>query len=284
MAYIDIASDLHAEMNCPDMQWPTDAHDSDLLLAGDVGRIASGSWLVALTAAAAHYRHTYVVLGNHEYYNSTRHTTAELEARAHAEAAALPNVTLLQRDVAVTAEGIAILGCTLWSDTRGHEATVEKAVADYRLVWTVGDNGHGSSKRRVVPADTSAWWERDAAWLTATLAEQTRPAIVLTHHGPHLRLNPPQYARSLLTAAFVSHVPLPRAKVLFSVSGHTHGRLRVTTEQGVPCIAHCLGYRGEFVRGYAPLRVSLSTGDMVPVPVPISVPDSGANMEDVEFV
>src|SRR6185312_17239095 len=104
-ACMDLASDLHVEFGPPAVAWPTDADAAgvDLLLPGDVGRVMDGSFLRGLTEAASHYRHVFAVLGNHEYYNAGKHTMEEVEAAARAQVAALPNVTLLQREAVRTA-------------------------------------------------------------------------------------------------------------------------------------------------------------------------------------
>lgn len=169
--FLDVASDLHYEMpgGAPRIEWPADAGGLDLLLAGDVGRVTDGSFLRGVADAAARYRHVYAVLGNHEFYNSSGRAMDEVAAAAAAQAATLPNVTLLQRGAATTADGVRLLGCTLWSDTRGAADAVEAAMADYRLIWTRGAGKYGGSVRRATAADTSAAWAVDAAWLQGAI-------------------------------------------------------------------------------------------------------------------
>lgn len=258
--YIDLASDLHAELAPPAVAWPGDAAEHDLLLAGDVGRVMGGSFVRAVADAAERYRHVYVVLGNHEYYNAGRHTMEEVDTVARMQVTVLGNATLLQRDTAVTAEGITVAGCTLWSDTRACAPLVEAALADYRAIWVAGTGKYGGTARRVTAKDTSAAWERDATWLAETLAAARTPAIVLTHHGPHPACNPPDHAGGVLTPAFVSRLPLPPTAVAFVASGHTHGRVCAVTEEGVPLRSWCLGYAKELPGPYAPLRIHARTG------------------------
>lgn len=284
-ARFHVASDLHAELGKVDVEsWPW-ALDTDLLLAGDVGRVSDRSWLTAVARIAAKYRHVWIVLGNHDVYNAARHTPADIDAHAAEQTKQLRNVTLLQRGAAVTPEGVTILGCTLWSDVSGHEADVGAMLLDYRAIWVADAGSKYGGKRRMTPSDSTAWWRRDVEWLREALRDAKKPTIVLTHHGPHTRLNPPAYADSPVTAAFVSDLPfaLPPDRVVAAVSGHTHGRLCVATDEGVPLVAHCLGYRGELAGPYAPrlLTVDLATGAVTlgpPAPLPKAA-EAGAGAE-----
>jgi hypothetical protein len=245
---MDIVSDLHYEFGTPSVVWPCDAAQHDVLLAGDVGCVMDGSFLRGVWSAASRYRHVYVVLGNHEYYNAWRIPMEEVERKARGYAKAFGNVTLLQREAVTTADGVRILGCTLWSDTRHCAKTVEAAMNDYRRIWT--------DKGLITAEDTSRMWERDVAWLRTQLEAECSgaPVLVLTHHGPHPACNPPAYADSKLIDAFVSRAPIPWSKVSVSVSGHTHGRLHVFTEEGVPLLSNCVGYPREIPGPCRPLR------------------------------
>lgn len=258
--FLDLVSDLHAELGAPAVKWPSDAATRDILLAGDIGRVCDGSWLAQIKLVTAEYRHVYIVLGNHEFYNCSRKTVEEVEAIAREQISTVPNATLLQRSAATTKDNVKILGATLWSDARGQAAAVEASLSDYRRVWVAGDNGYGGTRRRATVADTSAMWERDVAWLQRALKDEPSPVVVLTHHGPALACNPPQFADNPLSSAFVSEVALPSDKVTLAVSGHTHGRVQAVSATGVPCVSHCLGYPGEIDGAYSPLRLRFVDG------------------------
>jgi predicted MPP superfamily phosphohydrolase len=266
---VHVASDLHVELQTRDAikdarayAWPLAPHE-DLFLAGDVGRVTDGSFLRALAHVAQRFRHVYVVLGNHEYYNSARRSMAEIESIAAAQVGVISNVTLLQRGRTTTAEGVVVLGCTLWTplldapcaDVRA----IEAAVSDFKRIWVpstsedVGTRGfHGGSTRRLCARDVDAFFRRDRDWLLKELhvvRERNERVIVLTHHGPHPLCNPPEYATSGLQAAFVcgsaDDVPMSPDHVLVAISGHTHGRGDLRAPSGVRLVAHCQGYAGE---------------------------------------
>jgi hypothetical protein len=75
------------------------------------------------------------------------------------------------------------------------------------------------------PEDSAALFERDARWLDAKLdAAHEGPTVVITHHAPSPKSIHPRFARSLLSACFVSDAErlLGESRVQLWVHGHTH--------------------------------------------------------------
>lgn len=255
-----LASDVHAELDVKDraiVDWGRHP-ECDIVLAGDIGRISdrNGTWAATITEVSSRYRHVFIVLGNHELWHS--HKTREALVReARAFVATLPNATLLDRDVAHTLEGVRIAGCTLWSpatdDTRHR-------VNDFRHIHKVEVTGRGPRYCCITPADMRLWYEWDSTWLASTLDADTEPRcdVVVTHHAPLPCMNPPAYADSPLTSAFVADMTgdVDWRKVPLWLSGHTHGRMERSYE-GCRLVAHCAGYGHEFSGVYTPLAIDV---------------------------
>ena len=75
------------------------------------------------------------------------------------------------------------------------------------------------------PQDAAALFEQNASWLDARLGTAHEgPTVVITHHAPSCNSVHPRFARSLLSACFVSDAErlLGGSRVQLWVHGHTH--------------------------------------------------------------
>ena len=75
------------------------------------------------------------------------------------------------------------------------------------------------------PEDSVALFERDTRWLDGRLdAKHDGPTVVITHHAPSRQSVHPRFAKSLLSASFVSGAErlLGGARVQLWIHGHTH--------------------------------------------------------------
>ena len=219
---IAYASDLHLEFgrNLAALLPATLAADV-LVLAGDL-ETDPRHLAAQLRRARQRLPATFpiiLVLGNHEYY-----WHAFPDALAHYRQAVrdIPHVHLLECE-AVTLQGVRFLGTTLWTDfadwQRSQNCEIE--MMDFRVV---ADSATGKpiTAARILRAHQESW-----AWLAGALAEDAdQPAVVVTHHAPSFRSNPPRFAGSMIAGGFCSDKDrdlqaLPCPPVAW-IHGHLH--------------------------------------------------------------
>ena len=82
------------------------------------------------------------------------------------------------------ANGIRILGTTLWSHVRPKSvATVEAHLSDYTSIMAE----EGERGRTITAADTNAWHQEELEWLQGELETarcRGESCVVMTHHAP----------------------------------------------------------------------------------------------------
>lgn len=216
-----------------------------LALCGDVGVLSQGTgtaqYAELLRYCAAHWKHVFIVAGNHEAYGSS---VSEAHGRLRAMSAALGNVSFLERDFAdIAGCNLRVLGCTLWSFVPPeHEAEVSHRVNDYALIRVSSED---AGSRRLSIADTNAWHEEAVHWLAVELdraRQEGKRCIVLTHHGPTAGSNA-QYRNSTINCAFETDLTwLVHAPPLLAwFFGHTHVSSERTMD-GVLVKSNQLGY------------------------------------------
>lgn len=284
---IQYASDLHLEFYDKSAFQPMLRPVAPILaLAGDVGRPDKRTYRDFLQYCSRNWRDVFVVAGNHELYNSRavvshtpRFAESEFYNSHHADswkhmpvtsvdtaqkrlegcaaiASEFSNVHFLNRQ-RVNRDGIAFLGCTLWTDlSQGGAAEANQIMSDYRLIAVPGSEG----KPMPITLDiTTAWHWKDRAWLDAEISaceEEGRPAVVITHHLPTYDLVSSRYLENPLNAAFASHADeLIRPPVRAWIAGHTHCGAHRTWrhEDGSATlgVVNPRGYPGEAGTGYS---------------------------------
>ena len=275
---IQYASDLHLELYDKSAFQPMLRPVAPLLaLAGDVGRPDKRTYRDFLQYCSRNWRDVFVVAGNHELYNSRhagdwRHMPVGSVETAHERLAAcaaqtreFPNVHFLNRG-RVDSDGVAFLGCTLWTDlSQGGAVEAGQMMNDYRFVAVPGAEG---KPEPVTPDVTSAWHWKDRAWLDAEISaceEEGRPAVVITHHLPTYDLVSARYRGNPLNPAFASRADeLIRPPVRAWIAGHTHCGAHRTWRHADDSVTlgavNPRGYPGEQGTGYSrEIFVDIST-------------------------
>lgn len=254
---IAVLSDLHLEFysdpvvarTCPVPV--TEADASRLAKAADVVVLAGDVHVgpAGVEWAASMWPETPVVyvLGNHESYFHREWSETLAACR---EAAKATTVHVLENEEAVV-EGVRFLGCSLWTDLAANgtpvlsEEAVWHGLADYRQIKHEG--------RRLQPGDTRAWHLASRAWLTDRLTEGQ--AVVVTHHGPHMDTQPPQFRYGKLAPGFSSDLSaLFGPNLPLWICGHTHFCCDFEID-GTRIVANQAGYPHEPVDGFDPLRI-----------------------------
>ena len=243
---LHVLSDLHLER----AGFEVPAVDADVLvLAGD---IANGIDGIEWAQSVAGGRPVLYLAGNHEFYG---HDFPGLITELH-EAARGTGVHVLE-DGEVVLDGVRFLGCTLWSDfafagedqvTHSMELC-ERIVNDYKMIRV----GH----QTLSAAHTRAVHEVSRGWLADRLeAAHDGPTVVITHHAPLIRGEPPSAVLRAIAGAFASDLtPLMSGdRVPLWIYGHTH-RAADTEHAGTRILSNPRGYPGEPVEGFDPARV-----------------------------
>jgi predicted phosphodiesterase len=213
---LNILSDLHLSQS--GLEPP--ATDADLvILAGDIARPEQ-----AIEWASGLGKPVLYVPGNHEFYGSSIPGTLD-RLRRLCEGSI---VRMLDGDE-VHISGVRFLGATLWTDFllygegEGHQSAVAAAdgfMRDYRRIHV-----DEAASTLFTPAHSAALFARDAAWLSARLAQPHPGAtVVITHHAPSPRSIHPRFAGAPLNACFVSNAEhlLDGRRAQLWIHGHTH--------------------------------------------------------------
>jgi predicted phosphodiesterase len=213
---LNILSDVHLSsgpLKLPDT-------DADLvILAGDLGRPkAAASW------ASGFAKPVLYVAGNHEFYgHSIAGTIKELK-----QACAGTNIRVLDSDEVIVG-GVRFLGTTLWTDFRLFGEGAKRAAAVEEAVRSMRDFSRirlgETSAVCFSPADATALFTIQAAWLASKLAEPfPGQTVVITHHAPSRKSIHPRFADSLLNACFASDAEhlVDGKRACLWIHGHTH--------------------------------------------------------------
>jgi hypothetical protein len=268
---IQYASDLHLEIGThfvgPALLKPV---APILVLAGDIGRPDKQSYHDIMKYCSRSWASVIIVAGNHEFYNTqpthpTRKsdTVDERLALIRSTVAEFPNVHFLERE-RMDIQGVAFLGCTLWTNAMLNAGLAQSSMNDYRLI---SNDGVGP----VTPAETTAWHMRDQAWLTTELAAcaaTETPAVVVTHHLPSYDFIASRYAGSPMNFCFASSCDyLLRPPVRAWIAGHTHTAVHRHWTVGADVIHGVVnprGYPGETGTGYCrEIFVDVSTEPVI---------------------
>lgn len=192
-----VLSDLHLEFE----PIALDATDADVVvLAGDIHIGVAG---VMWAARVFKERPVVYVMGNHEYYGQAL-SLLPAQLRAAAEGT---NVHVLERE-RVIIDGVAFLGCTLWTDMLLHGAlprisdNADERMSDYRQIRATPE---GDAVRA---ADTMLLHQRSRRWLADELSRRggRLKKVVVTHHAPSPRSLASDERDDPISAAYASRL------------------------------------------------------------------------------
>jgi Calcineurin-like phosphoesterase len=220
-----VVSDLHLEVGHSYSSFDIPRAAPYLILAGDIGRLYDyQDYLQFLSVQCAKFEHVYLVLGNHEFYKTSREKGLDAARSLETEGSLRGKLTVLnKRRIDVNAK-VTILGCTLQSKIPAEaRLRVEMSVSDFTQIegWTVDDH--------------NAEHHKDVEWLRTQLGiiarEGThRRILIVTHHAPSFQnTSDPRYKSSPLRSAFCTDLlsaEIPtwpgRNSIHHWFFGHTH--------------------------------------------------------------
>ena len=137
-------SDFHLEVNQQYGTFEIPIMAPILLLAGDVGQLQHyNEYLSFLDRQCRNFDLVYLVLGNHEFYRTSRENGLRLVRRLEQEESLRSRLRILHRDRVDILDKVSILGYTLHSNIRDENRTViASKVKDFNMIegWTVQDH------------------------------------------------------------------------------------------------------------------------------------------------
>ena len=222
---IAVHSDLHTEISPCRLQGLDEAEL--LVLAGDIGDLASLPAFFAQLRADAPDLPVLYVLGNHDRYGMRR---AEGVA-AHRALAAEFAIRLLDDEAVIFAD-VLFCGTTLWTDfALGGDAAASMQWAGETLpdfVHILDDAG-----APLTPEEMQQWFYQAKDFLHRALAyEEVRARVVISHFLPSRRVVAAEHgadAQALLRSAYwASEVADVYAQCDVWIYGHSHSNVQAS--------------------------------------------------------
>jgi predicted phosphodiesterase len=223
---IQIMSDLHLEFHKDRGQSFIRGLNPDgvdvLVLAGDIDTVKTGLGN-KLRMLCTIYPQVVFVLGNHEYYGSTREEVIE-----HMSQLKLDNFHWLHNNTATIA-GQRFIGCTLWFRDDPGAVFHRGSMNDFKQIPKVGGWVYDENKE-------------STEFLTL---DSNSSDIVITHHLPSKRSVSPRFNRSDLNRFFVCELDdvIEHNQPKMWVHGHTHDSCDYKVG-GTRVVCNPLGYTG----------------------------------------
>jgi len=249
---MQIASDLHLEFQShPLDNWRTILEPSApyLALVGDICELQHDTlWLEFLKCLSPHWKHIFIVNGNHEFYSHSPGMDMQtLLDNQRDMVSTLENVTILENTV-VELKEFTVIGTTLWSyvPTKARQA-VSNFLNDYRLISVKGET---KTSHPISVTDTNNLHENAVRFLHKEITSRpTEKLLVLTHHAPLTKgTSAPQYELPgrLINHGFSTDLSaLMKPQVKTWVFGHTHHACDFYRDK-TRIVSNPLGYhRGE---------------------------------------
>lgn len=249
-----IMSDLHLEFSKSDpdqyLHFEIPPKAPYLILAGDIGLLVPhyAHYLSFLRRQTEVFEHVFLVLGNHEFYRTSR--AEGLSAAEKMQRELQGRLTVLNRKRVDFPDGVTVLGVTLHSMiSKNNKEHIGRFMNDFHLIgdWTVEDHNreHELDKE---------WLKKELAVVDAEEATGVEKRVVIvTHHAPSFTgTSAPEHKGSALSSAFCTEMLSTLEKswrgaemVRLWVFGHTHFCADFSTKGGIRVVANQKGYPNE---------------------------------------
>lgn len=215
---IQYASDLHLEFqeNSEFLALhPLEVKGDILVLAGDTHVFRGKSWEnhPFFDWCAEHYQQTYIIPGNHEYYDRV-----ELcERFDDYEYCIRENVHYINNR-SVMIENTEFFFTTLWTIIPPAElVAVQMGLTDCHRIKYQG--------RSFTSQDYEALHQKCVEWLSGALSTSiAKHKVVITHHQPTLCISDPRFTSSPINSAFAVDMDtfIEHCDAEYWIYGHTH--------------------------------------------------------------
>lgn len=179
-----------------------------------------------------HFKHTFWIPGNHEYYNS------DISKRSGSfEEQIRDNVALLN-NIVKTIDGVKLVFSTLWSHISPEKQfIIQQSLSDFRVI-------QNNQKRLTVDYYNQIHGE-SRLFLEEALKNQTNiPTVVITHHPPTFFNYPAKYANSTINEAFGTEMFnfIEESEIDYWIYGHHHCNVSDFTVGKTKLVTNQLGY------------------------------------------
>jgi predicted phosphohydrolase len=215
---IQYASDLHLEFKANTLY----LQENPLSVIGDILVLAGDIILFGKNSLAQHpffdwcadnFQETYIIPGNHEYYNGTElsDTLSDFEYFLR------PNVRYLNNKSIITGQ-VELFFTTLWCTVDiAQLMPVQLGVSDcHRIIY---------NNRRFTSQDYEVIHQYCLAWLRESLNQSlAKRKIIVTHYCPTDRFRDPRFIESTINSAFVVRMDdfIEHSLADYWIFGHTH--------------------------------------------------------------
>lgn len=214
--YIQYASDLHLEFPVNEFyleRFPLHPKGDILVLAGDIVPFSQldkhqdfFDWL------SEHFKLTYWLPGNHEYYHF------DLNKKQGRFKEAIRENIFLVNNVSVVHENVQLIFSTLWSKISVQNAFyIERNMSDFHVI-SVGEERFTADKCTQLHQESMAFIQSEITKSSAL------KKLVFTHHCPTFQYYPEKYKGSILNEAFATELSdyIESSGIDYWIYGHHH--------------------------------------------------------------
>lgn len=266
---VQLVSDVHMESRNDNAMDNIVKVSADVLaLCGDIGYPYQKSYFDILSWASRSYKWTFLITGNHEYYNKHK-SIDEIDDKVAELVKEFPNITFLQNNMALVNYNngsTMVFGSTLWSKVTNIGA-VGCQMNDYSLISHKLDG----SLKRITPQQTTGLHKIAVCALTETINYCTLnklPLVIMTHHLPSYSCIHNDFMKyDDISSAFASDLDnLIKVPISLWMHGHSHRYMDFKIND-VRVISNPLGYQNEDTKGYMnDLVISIETPPSIESP------------------
>lgn len=238
---IQIASDLHLDINYADLNTILKKNGDILLLAGDICNCGDAEGFDIFSnfiEKCNEFSMIYHVAGNHEFYNSyeNKMSMTDIKKQFRDLEKKVKNYRFLDDEYAVI-DDIVIIGATLWTNIPPEYMTCIKFLMnDYKNIY--------KNEYKITPYDTVGFFKKSKQFIINTIEKFKncdKKIILLTHH----KINWDVYGdfnRLWTNYAYQNHCNfLLKPPVVLAIHGHTHKKYDKIIN-GVRVVSNPFGY------------------------------------------
>ena len=257
---LQYGSDFHLKAGDSNFSALLEPSAPDLALCGDIGDPFSDVYAAFLGWCSPRWAHVFVIAGNHEYFTQDplvdmAETERQIRRVCHG---AGPNVVFLQKEVYfLPAQGVAIMGTTLWSapELRRWDKMSDEFIGapgsrgEYNAIFKKDE--YTGRRRPLHPSDITALSLNQSSWIRRTLnstwgAVDGWRVIVLTHYLPTYALNPDSFRHHPLRSCYALEMEdMFKSPVRVWICGHSHTAQRIEYDNGCIVTLNPYGYKKE---------------------------------------
>lgn len=210
-------SDLHLEQRSKLV--PIPVISKNMILAGDIGDPFDELYKEYLEFCSNEYENTFLVTGNHEYWNTNVNDLSQVDEQIENVVDKLDNVHFLKNGVVET-DNVYFIGCTLWSKINKPPARL------------IGDELNIKYDGRLITwNELNELHEKDVNWISDTIKQcQDKHIVVATHHLPTFKLLHCKYKKSYLNyhdRYYTNLEHLIQKPILAWIGGHSHCNMKI---------------------------------------------------------